>query len=323
MRLDPLAFALALALPLAACGGSVVNEKASTAADQAAPAPPEKVGDATIEMISTGEAPRRPLRYSFASVHRDSMTMEMKMRIQLSVGDRHAPAVDIPPVRMMITLDPKPVLPNGDLLYAFSLASIDLVDDPSSKAPPEMISKIRPDLQKLAGAHGEVEVTTRGVAVKAAMDAPPGVGDEVRDMIDQTTNAMKDLCSPLPSQAVGRGARWKATSPIHINGIEATRAVDFDLDGLDGDRATFHISVAMTAKPQVVANKRLPAGTTLTLDSLSAKGQGKLAVDLGGIVPTSDAELESVGDMTVKAGAEEQDMSVATHMTIQVRPTAR
>jgi hypothetical protein len=325
MRAPRFATALLL-LALAACGGgpeaktpapSAPAEAASAANDAGGIADEERV---KVDVVAPGDGPKRALRYVFHTGRREVMAMDMKMTMQMTIGDRQTPPVALPLIRMKMSADPQRLEPNGDLVFRYSLDSCDVKADAGTA--PEMIAALKAELQKLVGLAGEGEVTTRGETMRATMELPPALGEQMRDVLNQIRSAIRDLSAPLPEEPVGAGARWTATSMITMGDVRAKRTITYALKSLDGDRAKLDIEVAMSAGAQQLKGPRIPEGITAMLDSMDSHGSGKMDLDLQTLVPTSSIGLDGLVRSSMQAGARVQKMTMRMGIDVAIAPAA-
>jgi hypothetical protein len=297
----------------ASASASAGGASAPTSAAPSAAAPP---GEA-ITILSTGEDPKRPLRYAFHTDIKEILTLDMRMTMAMALdGQEHAP-VTMPPMRMKMLVDPLRLTPQGDLVYRFGVESVDTQDD--GTADPHVKAALDEQLKHLLGMSGEGEVTPRGQTVRATVSAPPDAGEQMRDLLDELTRAMKELAVPLPAEPVGRGAKWTATTPFHMKVFDATRTVTYTLSQTQGDRGTIDFSVALTAPSQALHSPRFQ-GTRMTLDSLNASGQGRTRFDLQRLVPTADGDTKIDVAMSFEAQGTAHTMNTKTQLGMHVAP---
>jgi hypothetical protein len=91
---------------------------------------------------------------------------------------------------------------------------------------------------------------------------------------------MSNALLPLPPDEVGVGARWEDRRQVAMNGLVVTQVGTFELGSLRGDLVTIELTVKQSAKPGVVADPRLPPGTTTEILAMEGSGAGKVSVHL-------------------------------------------
>jgi hypothetical protein len=209
--------------------------------------------------------------------------------------------------------DPERVTSEGNLLHRFVVESVDVAKDSSTN--PELRQALERDLPALAGLSGEAETTARGRTLHVSLVVPPNVNEQVKSMLEQTQRSIRELTVPFPAEPVGRGARWRVTNALHMNGMSVKRTASFVLSQTDGDQGALDVAVVLTAPPQDVKD---PKGASIHLDSLNGKGQGSVRYDLGRLVPTSDMEIVVDAAMTVDADGTQQPVTVSTKIGMHV-----
>jgi hypothetical protein len=241
----------------------------------------------------------------------------MRMTMAMAMDGQKRPPVALPPMLMKMTVNTVRLTPEGDLVYRFAVGAVDSQDDGTTD--PHLKEALDHELKKLAGLSGECEVTTRGHTVHVAMNVPPEAGEQLRDLLDETARAIKEITVPLPAEPVGRGAKWTATTPFHMKMFDATRTVTYTLSQTDGDRGTIDFDVTLTAPSQAVHSPRLQ-DAHMTLDSMNASGRGRTRFDLQRLVPTSEVDTKIDVAMSFEAQSASHTMSIATQLGVRMAP---
>jgi hypothetical protein len=320
IRLGALLFALA-----SACGGSPepaprtpAESTPSTPGPASAKSAAVAVDEAPSEitLLSPGDEPRRALRYVFHVGTNESMRMELHMAIGMSISARATPTVTAPAMRLTLEVEPREILPGGDLRFGFKLLGSEVEPDPETKAG--LLDVTRREMQKLNGLAGEAVVTARGVTKRVAMSLPPDTNDQVAELLDSVREAIKDMSSPFPEQAVGRGARWTAVQPIRVRTLRVTRSVTYTLGELSGDTGALADVVELTAPPQPIEDKRLPPSSTMKLDALTATGEGTVRFDLQSLVPKADFKVDSLASTTITSPERSTPVSISTKIAVSI-----
>jgi hypothetical protein len=234
----------------------------------------------------------------------------------MSISARATPTVTAPAMRLTLEVEPREILPGGDLRFGFKLLGSEVEPDPETKAG--LLDVTRREMQKLNGLAGEAVVTARGVTKRVAMSLPPDTNDQVAELLDSVREAIKDMSSPFPEQAVGRGARWTAVQPIRVRTLRVTRSVTYTLGELSGDTGALADVVELTAPPQPIEDKRLPPSSTMKLDALTATGEGTVRFDLQSLVPKADFKVDSLASTTITSPERSTPVSISTKIAVSI-----
>jgi hypothetical protein len=313
---------------LSACGADA--PKTSADAPKVAPADAGVTpAGRDVELLSAGDEPRRPLRYVFHAGQHEAARMDMQMTMgMVTEGTRREPQT-LPVMRMIMEIDPKAITPEGDLQYEAKLTSADVVLEKelekgaAKSAENPMYEKLHTEFQKLVGLGGSATVSTRGATREAVLIAPPNATPMVTELLDNLRDVLKDLATPLPREAVGRGARWKSVVEMNMKMMHSTRTTSYTLTSLDGDHGTLDMTVELVAPQQPIKNDKLPPNATMTLESLTATGHGTVAFDLQHLVPKSRMTVESVMSSTIEVDAKKTPLTVTTKMAVTIEPAKR
>jgi len=147
------------------------------------------------------------------------------------------------------------------------------------------------------------------------MNVPDGLAGPVKQMFEEMKEMLHQFSSPVPEQPVGLGAKWRVTQDLSPNGMKLTQISVCELIRFDHDGFDLRITVSQQAKPQEIENPALPAGTKMTLDSLTSDGEGTSTFSVNSIFPRkSKTKVQAVVDMNVEAAGQNQKMSMEMTM---------
>ncbi len=109
-------------------------------APKTTPKPPAAAGKDSgtpvVRLLEAGAEPRRQLRYAPAPGDKASLTMTMKMGMQMTMGDRAAPKTNLPAMVMVMNIDVQEVGANGDITYSMKLVDTS-VGEATEDFPPD------------------------------------------------------------------------------------------------------------------------------------------------------------------------------------------
>lgn len=319
--------AMAWALVVGGCQKDCINEPPPVAAPapSAEPVPSSEPApsasapavavavDAPMELklIDSGAEPRKPLRYKFHLGQAETLEMDMRLAMGMEVGLNKQPETPTPGMRLQVVMTPKALTEAGDLRYTFRLQAVEVLQDPT--IPPQMLVAAEAQLTPLTGLTGEAVIDVRGITKEASFVPPPGMSPSLQPVMDNLRYSLRNVASPLPEEAVGRGARWEITTPLNTPGLKLTQISTHTLESLTGDTAKVQLSLRQEAPRQPVTIPGSRDGSTASLESLSSSGTGSMAFDLNRIVPQS--KLTMTSESTIKA----QDQGTAKTIKMTVR----
>ncbi len=296
---------------------SALPEPAASTAATAAPSTPPPVASVTIKLIDPGAEPRRELRYKFQVGRPDTVIMDMKIAVAMELGGQKQPENEAPPIRMAITIAPEAVTPEGDLRYQFRLTSAEVLKDKNTQ--PTMAQALEAQLKPAVGMSGFAVVSSRGITKDAEFNAPAGVGPQVQQLLENLRGSVRNLASPMPEEAVGKGAKWEVVVPLDTPALKLMQTSTHTLRDLNGDKGTVDIALRQEAPAQRMT---LPSqrGTTTTLESFGSTGSGTLEFDLHRLVPQSSVKLTSTMNSRVTSGGQSQPMMMTMRVQMTTHP---
>lgn len=243
-----------------------------------------------IEVLAAGSEPREALRLApgVGASERSAMTVRFTIE-QSGVSDATLKA---PPIRVRMEATLQDVNENGDLHATFSYPSFDVLKGNGASARERRSLQRR--LAGLTGVTGELTLTTRGALVDSNLAIPPGLDPNTEQLLGQLRDQFRDVTVPLPEPEVGIGARWRATSQLTLNGIQARQVYEYRLKKRTGTTLELDVRGTQTAKRQTVDT---PGGVTLRVKSYKTTYRGTTVTDLAGLLPVS-SRIRGSGDQT-------------------------
>lgn len=323
MRLPSLELAMLLAV---ACGGAVEQPAsapapkpeapaAAPAAPKPDPAPvPERGGGPAVKLLDAGKPPRATLRYAPEAAQRE--TLNMVMRMKLGIGKPELPGEPraLPGTIMRVNVTVDSVQPNGDIVYHYELASVQVAAD---TAPAEAVAQLNEATRKLVGLGGRGTLTSRGLAKQMRAELPSGENPLIKELVTELERSMRDMCDPLPEEAVGVGARWDVHTRHSLRGVEIDQVRRYTLLERSASGAKLKFIVEQEARPQPMRLPNLPAGAKVELVQLASAGDGSVEREIARLIPRSSRlglRTTSVVSVTAKGRKE----TVRTDMEMDV-----
>jgi hypothetical protein len=283
------ALGLALSPVLTACGGD--DEPDRTTPATVAPTTP---GDRPlVEVVAAGAEPRRVLALEPEVGSSTTSTLVASQRI---ASDGRTATV--PTVTVQVTT----AVSGGDddgatLSRSFGEPEID-----ATGAAATDVTTVREALAGLAGATSEVVVRTDGST------EPRGEAGEAGGATDRVDAQLHPLLPLLPTEAVGVGASWTATSVVEVDGAVVDEVATYTLAALDGDAYEISVSVRRTYRAGEVDGAEVSSG--------SGSATGRMTGSLDAPVPTSaTADLTTRVTYVTQAGTAQVRTTLATRLT--------
>jgi hypothetical protein len=263
-----------------------------------------------IKVLDAGAEPREALRLASAPGASEQVAMTVRLGLKLSgVSER---SVKTPPLRATIAATLQEVTPNGDLRIAFSYPAFEVLKGAGGSEAER--KKIESAVAGLSGLSGELTLTPQGVPVDSKLDIPPGLDATVTGLLVQLRDQLRDITVRLPEPAVGVGARWRATTPLTLNGIETRQVFDYRLKKRTGTALDLDVRATQTAKRQTVD---APGGVTLRVNSYKTTTRGGTTVDLTHLLPVT-SRVRASGDQTFAVRARGESGEVRQHLDVRV-----
>jgi hypothetical protein len=269
----------ALVLALAA---ACASKKSATVA------PPVELRPGEVVLDDAGKTPRAQLRYRFSAGTHQSVTMKTSMSVEMGKGEQDLPA--------------------GQMAQEIDVVSVG--DDGSARLEGHITDAKAPN--------GADSAILQGMKIHMTISADGKVSDvgagATNALFDQVSSQLgNQIAIPLPSEAIGLGARWRYLAHAKLQGMSMDMATAYELQSIDGD----HVVIAETLQPKLdgdaLAARLAPGGKI----DLAGSGDGRLEIDLTRPIPTTTMTM----NLKFKVTSEGQTQAGKMKMTIDMHGT--
>ncbi|MFN8017550.1 MAG: DUF6263 family protein [Acidimicrobiales bacterium] len=173
-----------------------------------------------------------------------------------------------------------------------------------------------PSAPTLAGVVVNVRVSARGAPDTVTIAGDAELNATARSMIRSLSSAQQTFGAVLPVEPVGIGASWRVAGTTEISGIQMATVTTYHLDGIAGDKLTYHADTKITAADQDVALSG-SSGATAHLDQATITGTEHATMDLRHPGGASTSTVSGTEDLTMQG----PDGKVAAHERITLETT--
>lgn len=271
-----------------------------------------------IQLLTAGTQPRQPLRLNPQANIKQLITMTMNMDMAMTFAGQAAPKIKTPATVMKMEVLVTQVDANGDIHSKFTYTEGDVVADPA--VAPEIRESVRSGIKKMEGLSGTLITDNRGQIKSSKIILPENVDPLSKNFLEQISNSLNQMSSPMPEEAVGIGAKWRVSSQLKIGAINMNQSAVYELVSLKDNIASLNITVEQQANAQEVTLPGIPAGSaSVSLKSLTSQGQGQMTLPLSSIMPTSSTiSMGSQSEMSIKEPNSGKETIIGTQMTMQM-----
>ncbi|MEG3902641.1 DUF6263 family protein [Microcoleus sp. B4-C5] len=271
-----------------------------------------------VELLNPGVEPRQQLRLKPAIDVKETTVMTLKMDMKISALGRSSPAAKSPVSVMTFETKVTKIDPNGDIHYEFAYTNADIIGD-TGNTPPAALDAMRSALKSMVGMKGSFIMDNRGFNKGGNFILPEGADNNLKQMVRQTSKSLEQLASPLPAEAVGKGAKWRVSSSSDFSGMNMNVISTYELASWQDGVASLNVSIEQQANPQNITSPQLPPGTTLTLKSFTSEGGGAITMRLDRLNPfRSTASVSSNSEMSAKNAGSSEELTITTTMAVEM-----
>ncbi|WP_293338852.1 hypothetical protein [Microcoleus sp. CAWBG58] len=270
------------------------------------------------ELLSPGVEPRQQLRLKPNLGIKRTTTMTVKTEMGVSVGEKSINPTKVPTMVLTIETQATKIDGNGDIHYEFSYANADIGGD-TSGLPTAAVDSMRSAVKKLVGLKGNFIMDSRGSNKGGSFTLPKDADNSVKQIVENMSKSLQQLASPLPAEAVGKGAKWRISFPSNTGGMNVNQTAIYELMDLQDGVATLKTSVEQQANPQNLTLPQLPAGSTMAVKSFMSQGQGEVIMRLDQLMPVrSVVSINSNAEMTFKSAGNPEESTMKTKLSIEM-----
>ena len=274
--------------------------------------------ESKVKLLNPGAEPRRKLRLKPVAGSKQKSVMTMKTDMKILVDGKPVPALNLPATVVTIDTTINKIEPNGDISYDFSYSDVDVVKEPNVE--PKLLEAMRKQLAQIKGIKGSGVMDNRGNTKKVNLVLPDIKDQFLKQMMQQFGDSLNKISSPVPEEAVGKGAQWAVANKISFNGINITQTETYNLVDFKDGVTTLQTNVQQQAQPmQKVTLPGLPPSAALTLQSYNGNGQGKSQITLDKLMPTtSNVSVSSNVNWNGKFTSKTENTNMLQEVLVQI-----
>ena len=296
------------------------QEKPKVSAEQETPKKPQLKAPRTpkVKLLNPGAQPRQKLRFQPAVGSKQQSVMTTKTDMKMSVDGQPVRAFAVPATVVTINTVINKVEPNGDIGYDFSYSDINVVKDPN--VDPKLLEAMRKQFAQIKEMKGSGVMDSLGNTKQFNLVLADVKDPLLKQTMQQFSNSLSKISSPVPEEAVGKGAQWVTTNTIEFNGIKITQTETYNLIDVKDGVATVQTKVQQQAQPmQKVSLPGLPPNAALTLQSYNGNGQGNSQIVLNKLMPvSSNASIASNINWDGKFSPQTKKINMNQEVLVQV-----
>lgn len=253
--------------------------------------------DANIEMITTGTGAKQELR--FQPQVGSTQTVDFIMKMSMEMSGPMPMKMDLPGMKLGMRTAVTSVAPNGDITYSLEIIDSGVMGeggDPNARAMMEQ------QVKTMVGTKATITVDNMGYTKNADFQPPAGAPPE---LVANLQKSMDGSSAPLPSEAVGVGAKWKLSQNVEENGLNVKQTAIYEVTKLTADSVVLTLAIDQTATPGPIDDPKLPPGAVANLDKLAGNGKGTTTLAFGHpMVMDADLDLVIKTTMTMSMKAD-------------------
>ncbi len=268
--------------------------------------PAVQVSRPDLELVSSGNEPRRLLRY-----HAPPGTMQrfgVSIAMELTAGDMGGP---VPTIVLTIVYVVEAVMPTGQLVLRATIEEVKALDMPDLKVS---AASLNGPLSKLTGLVIHSVLSPNGRVTSSKVDSGgKTLAPEMSEQIESLVQSFESTMMALPDEPVGAGAVWRNSRPIEQKGLRLKAVNSVSLLAVKGDAIEYSLDTEIHGDDQTIKE----ADISIDVKDVIGNGGGKGTIDLGKLVINSELAAEFHAQMLTVGEQAATKMEMATLMKVR------
>jgi hypothetical protein len=264
-------------------------------------------GAVQIKVLQPGAEPRSVWRLHVQPGDKQSVTMTLKMGMEMKMGEMQTP-MKLPAMNMNMDVAVESVAADGEITYRVTLGDTTVTEEPGT--PPQMAAALKAALSGTKGISWSFKLTNRGVSQGNEMSLPAGANPQLSQAMERMKQSWANATVPLPEEAIGLGARWEARTQGKSQGVTVDQTATYELVSAEGEVLKLKSTATQHAANQKIESPSMP-GVKVDLTKMNGSGSGETTLNLAHVVPQK-ATMDSHVDMAMgmNLGAQKQTMAM-------------
>lgn len=303
--------------PRAAVASGTTN--ASGAKPETKVATPTSSGP--LKLLAAGAEPRKALRLHPAAGDKQKLVLNTKVALDMKMSDGQPSPIKLPSTSatldIPVEITVKEVSSKGDISYEVALGDTSAAEAPAGGAPPAAKAQKSP-VGGIKGLSATGTISSHGYSKGFDFKAPPGADPQTRMLLDLLKDVFIQLVTPLPEEAVGRGAKWEVKAPVESHKIKIDQTANYELVSVEGETYKTKSTSTQRASNQKIDNPIMP-GMQVDLTKWTAKGTNEFGLDATKLMPSSGTmELHSEMGMGLNMGVPGQGINMKMDVSLHI-----
>lgn len=302
----------------ALCFGLVTGLAAGQEGAPAASAPVAGPAPAPVKIVllDPGAEPREPIRMRVESGLERRIRGVVEMTTRISGGPATAPhELKTPPMEMLLSLAVVEVDPSGTATLTVRFDDMGVVEGDGAEPHPAAAA-MEAALDMMTNLRMTFVVDARGCPQSVEIIGLEGLPPMVAQQMDSVKQTVDQICTPVPEEPVGIGARWEVNATLD-SGVRMEQRSVYELVRRDSDGLTLRVDVQVSAAPQEIHIGGQATG--MRLEELAGSGGGETTLDARTLFPRqADMRMKMKMSQSLPAGddAPNARLEMTMHMTM-------
>ena len=245
------------------------DEQTTSAPPRGLEALPQLEVEPTIELSDAGKTPRKAYRATLTAGEKRLIRVSSGWTIQTMYGPLVKTTAEMPSVVYELATEVKKAGAQGAEV-GFRVKDIKVTGGEEVK--PAKVKSVEKVASSLKGASGTVSFDAHGIVNAFSIDARADSSLLLTDMVNQIQQALRTASLPLPTEPMGKGAKWTVTQTVEQRTAKLTQTTTFELVTVKKERVEVKAEHTATAPEQVLKLPGSRSGATFGLTKVELVG---------------------------------------------------
>ncbi len=270
-----------------------------------------------VTLLKAGEGKKVKLRFAPKKGAEQTATFRMQVTLGMRMGGQRLPSNPAPATRVTMKTKVTDVAKNGDITYDFEFTAFDA--EPAAGGDPQMTASIDKAVSELVGTKGTGKISSTGYNLGLTLELPPTASAEARQTMAGMQQTMEQMSSPVPTEAIGKGAQWRVDTLTDHMGIKINQSMTYTVKAIRGSVVDLGVDVKQSAASAEASLPGLGPGMNATIESMTSQGFGTLTLDTARVLPSrSDMNIDMVMKTNLDIRGQKQNMEMSMSLAVKL-----
>ena len=270
-----------------------------------------------VVLLSSGKGKKSKLRFRPKAGTTQHIKVTSGQSMAMKLGQMSLPQQQLPDTEITMQLKVVKVEPNGNIQSTFTTTDVNVVPNPS--VPQQVVTEMKKNLELLKSFKGMMTIDECGNVLSADMKSKGPTSPQAATILSSLRQNIGQLVLPMPTQAVGIGARWRVDQSLAKMGFAITQQTTMTLVKRTGTKVVIESDLVQKVAAGPAKLPNLQPGASVKTKPTQSTGSGRMEVDLSALGAQGTSNIDLNISLVMSDGAENQTMDIAMKVKLDAK----